>query len=249
MLMEGLLVQLNTNQYPHTDVPPEEAVFEDTEDSAYTFSAQVLSHQEKAQMHRKRNRVGGGLSITHYSEVFEALRDPGNGLPLASHKGRKSVGSVSLPKFMGSGVCHESFRGYEAVNWMLLNLPFRTRAEAIDYGQELLHQGYFIVAKPEKIREKPMLKSQDSSSSLEALPSPEPVVSHGDEIFKDSDALYQLSKRNDFPKEMFIMQRYGLNDFEIGPSLGRGAVGRVFKVIKKDTGKCYAMKIVEKRKF
>merc|ERR1712137_1450569 len=78
---------------------------------------------------------------------------------------------------------------------------------------------------------------------------PEPVIPSGDEIFKDSDALYQLSKRKDFPKEMLITQRYGLKDFEIGPSLGRGAVGKVFKVIKKDTGKCYAMKIVEKRKF
>ena len=58
-------------------------------------------------------------------------------------------------------------------------------------------------------------------------------------------------ERNDFP-EMDNEEgkaRYSLDDFEILSALGKGAVGKVYKVKKIDTGTIYAMKIVDKTLF
>mmetsp|Transcript_20540 Transcript_20540/g.58677 ORF Transcript_20540/g.58677 Transcript_20540/m.58677 type:complete len:755 (+) Transcript_20540:83-2347(+) len=46
-----------------------------------------------------------------------------------------------------------------------------------------------------------------------------------------------------------IDEMIGPNLFDIGPLLGKGSFGSVYKVTHKSTGVCYAMKILEKRKI
>ena len=49
------------------------------------------------------------------------------------------------------------------------------------------------------------------------------------------------------PRESELSGSLGLSDFDIGPTLGFGAYGRVQLVTAKQNGKVYAMKILMKR--
>ena len=173
MLHKSFLHQISTETMK--PLPPADSAFVDSGSVFYIFpslsdvniSGDSIDSGEFGRK-RKRGRVGGGLSVTNYAEVFEALRDPGNGLPLSDNKARK------FP-FLSSEVCEASFRGSEAVNWMLINLPFRTRSEAASFCTTLLQQGFILPATSKA-------KPRDNKHNLSK------------ETFKDSsDSLYQLS--------------------------------------------------------
>jgi len=168
MIQQEYIIQLNIDS--NEPILLEHAEFEDSPSSRYIFTSKEDSESEHTSenvyylKNRKRSRVGGGMSVSNHSEVFNALRDPANGLPLQQHKFRKM--------FIQYEIYENSFKGSEAVNWMLINLPFRTRKEAIDYGTTFLKKGYFIPAIPSSSKSKPVLYDIE---------------------FKDNDTLYQLS--------------------------------------------------------
>lgn len=52
-----------------------------------------------------------------------------------------------------------------------------------------------------------------------------------------------------YPSGMQAVKRVTLNDFKKKMVLGQGSYGKVYMVVKKDTGKCYAMKEMSKEKM
>ena len=51
----------------------------------------------------------------------------------------------------------------------------------------------------------------------------------------------------DFPKQVSARYTLALNDFELLVCVGEGSFGKVYKVRMRQTGKIYAMKVLEKR--
>lgn len=48
-------------------------------------------------------------------------------------------------------------------------------------------------------------------------------------------------------QKIYTREKVGLNDFELLHLIGKGSFGKVIQVKKKDTGKIYAMKILDKK--
>jgi len=116
------------------------------------------------------------------------------------------------------------FIGQEAVDWMLVNLPIRDREEAVQLGNKLLAAGYV-------------------KHAVDA-----------NKIFKDGDHYYYFEEgekvQQSTPEEPadVTAREVGLQDFETIQVIGRGGFGSVLKVKKKDSGRVYAMKVMNKSK-
>lgn len=114
------------------------------------------------------------------------------------------------------------FVGSEAVDWMIQNLPIRDREEAVLLGMKLLDRGYF-----KHIEGKGQFKD-DKGSFYE---------------FQTKDNVVEKVEGREFTSP-----EVSVDDFEIIKTVGKGGFAMVCKVKKKDTGKIYAMKMMNKNK-
>mmetsp|Transcript_19481 Transcript_19481/g.27178 ORF Transcript_19481/g.27178 Transcript_19481/m.27178 type:complete len:694 (-) Transcript_19481:65-2146(-) len=111
----------------------------------------------------------------------------------------------------------DSFQGSDMVDWVLKNLPIRTREEAVVYGQKLL-DNHWIASVTRKKK------------------------------FKDSKNLYQFSSGEAVPDEP-KQEKVSLDDFEQVKVIGKGGFGKVILARKIETGKIYAIKLMDKAKI
>jgi len=123
------------------------------------------------------------------------------------------------------------FTGQDAVNWILTNLPIRDRVEACGLGLNLLKRGFI-----KRYAKENSLKFKDTDELYVFVPPEEVPPFSGEEASTDPDETGEdLSVKPD--------------DFEILHAVGRGGFAKVVKAKKKDNGKIYAMKIMNKTKI
>jgi len=123
------------------------------------------------------------------------------------------------------------FVGQESVDWMLRNLPIRDREEAVAMGNKLLTSGYI---KPMTGDPKKGFKDGEFFYAFEDVESVKVDLDNND---AENDS------KTGFTETVTV------DDFEILQTIGKGGFGKVVKVKKKDTGKIYAMKIMNKSKI
>jgi serine/threonine protein kinase len=152
---------------------------------------------------RLESQQGG---IRSMEELVALLKQPGTGVAIADRRWHFRT-------------YHNCLVGTELVDWMMTNLPLRSRKEAVQLGNRLLQEGYL-----------------------------EHVVDKGKK-FKDQYLFYQFTDLSNAPALASSAEEekaMGLQDFELLKVLGVGAFGKVILVRRRKTGQIYAMKTLHK---
>eukprot|EP01114_Cavostelium_apophysatum_P012722 TRINITY_DN2910_c0_g1_i1.p1 TRINITY_DN2910_c0_g1~~TRINITY_DN2910_c0_g1_i1.p1 ORF type:complete len:655 (-),score=195.25 TRINITY_DN2910_c0_g1_i1:52-2016(-) len=160
--------------------------------------------------------------ITHQNVKLEAYADVVNVM-----KGPEGIPLRDRSYFFITH--HRCFQGSEMVDWLIKNLPIRTREEAVEYAQKLLSSRYIY-----QVGRKKKFKDADGLYKFSAQEPGE--VQEEDKLSQSTDTGQKLGK-------------VGIDDFEQIRVLGKGGFGKVLLVKKKDTGKIYALKMMDKTRI
>jgi serine/threonine protein kinase len=229
-------------------------------------------------------------ALTHLDDLVRAVRLPGSGLAVRDRK-------VLFHTY------HDAFVASELVDWLLTDLPFRSREDAAALGQRLVDKAY-IARAVEKDRDvafvddnalyvfvkelelgddeddddddaaataSPATASGAASPGLPDSPvrrsgatSPALVAEDGfadaanssdddaaaddngggDDAAASGRAALTSSRAPESARKALAV-----TDFELIKVVGKGAFGKVLKVRKIDTGRQYAMKVMDKALF
>jgi serine/threonine protein kinase len=216
-------------------------------------------------------------SVTHMDDLVRAMRLPNSGLAVRDRK-------VLFHTY------HDAIVASDLVDWLLTDLPFRSRDAASALAQRLLDKNYIAHA-ADKDREQPF--SDDDKSFFvfvgDVPAAAEDVVEEDydeddddqhnadddngpdgadktDDSFQDAansddDAAppaphvpdmrrsQSLTRSTASPEPGSGAATLSVNDFKLIKVVGKGAFGKVLKVTKKDTGRVYAMKVMDKALF
>eukprot|EP01104_Vermistella_antarctica_P018744 TRINITY_DN7063_c0_g1_i1.p1 TRINITY_DN7063_c0_g1~~TRINITY_DN7063_c0_g1_i1.p1 ORF type:complete len:566 (+),score=115.96 TRINITY_DN7063_c0_g1_i1:319-2016(+) len=209
---------------------------------------------------RSSMRVGNRETLNGRAAVVGALCSP-SGVNVGTHKFR-------LKSYKNT------FSGEEVVSWMLVNLPFRTREEACEYGDKLVREGMFEIATTHSQRLKDdqshlyrftaaALALVSSSPADSATGATTPVLQNSTPT-RDSGGSTSSSTSTrqstplapgptgglaDSTSGTSYVQEMNPEDFKIVRKLGTGSFGVVYEVTYREGTTPYAMKVLRKSKF
>uniref|UniRef100_A0A7S1YC24 protein kinase C n=1 Tax=Sexangularia sp. CB-2014 TaxID=1486929 RepID=A0A7S1YC24_9EUKA len=168
-------------------------------------------------------------SLRDISDLARVLAKPTAGLAIRDRKVKLKVARASVP-------------GSELIDWMMVNLPIRTRDEAVTVAQKLIDERYMFDALDAK-----RTAFHDDRSSYYRLSddATEAASSSADAGSSRSSSSAARSSSSDVGEE----ERVSLSSFKLIKVVGKGGFGKVLKVMKKDSGKVFAMKVMDKSMF
>jgi len=172
------------------------------------YSAIVKLLQDKQEQEQKKSLMTHQhVKVENYGEVISIMRDSDAAI---SQKEKKSFFITWKRVMLGS----------EIVDWILKNLPIRTREEATEYGRRLV-ENHMIY----RVNKKNIFK--DSKNHF-----------------------YKFSESGEAVADNYVREeKVGIEDFEQLKVLGKGGFGKVVLAKKKDTEKIYALKLMDKQKI
>jgi len=176
------------------------------EKGGYTQIVKLL-HSKQEQEAKKTLITHQNVKVDNYAEVTSIMRDSEAAV---EQKDKKSFFITYKRVMLGS----------EVVDWVLKNLPIRTREEATEYGKKLVENHYIY-----RVNKKNKFK--DSKNHM-----------------------YKFSEAGEQPTDILIEKdKVGIEDFDQLKVLGKGGFGKVVLARKKDTDKIYALKLMDKQKI
>jgi len=176
------------------------------EKGGYTNIVKYLHDKHEAEQ-KKTLITHQNVKTDNYAEIVSIMRDSESAV---AQKDKKSFFITYKRVMLGSDI----------VDWILKNLPIRTREEATQYGTKLV-ENHFIYRVNKKN------KFKDSKAHV-----------------------YKFSEAGEAAAEPYIREeKVGIEDFEQLKVLGKGGFGKVVLARKKDTDKIYALKLMDKQKI
>eukprot|EP01094_Clydonella_sp_ATCC50884_P002950 TRINITY_DN12267_c0_g1_i1.p1 TRINITY_DN12267_c0_g1~~TRINITY_DN12267_c0_g1_i1.p1 ORF type:complete len:356 (+),score=81.37 TRINITY_DN12267_c0_g1_i1:410-1477(+) len=171
--------------------------------------AQIVVDEAATDNVSRQKRIGNKLTLDNIPAMIDAMREQETGIPLQNHR-------YHFRHYK------DTFTGKEAVSWMLINLPFRTRGAAVSLGDQLMRSGIWRC-----VNKKELSRFKDGDHLF---------------VFADDDVIARKAQE----LNMTCTGGVTMDDFEVCEELGRGGFGKVLRVVKKDSGREYAMKVMKK---
>jgi tRNA A-37 threonylcarbamoyl transferase component Bud32 len=199
-----------------------------------TSTVEILKEVEaKISTERKALLSHENVHLDDIYGVVKLIKDPDNGLKLKDKK-----------KYLM--IYKHAFTGSEIVDWILQNLPVRTRDDAVQLCQKILDSHFIQNAV------KPKAQFKDGKSLYQFIVSDQKRQNITYNLytwlctyhFQDTEDFHALKAKISSMREETV--KIGVEDFQMLKVLGEGSTGKVFLARKHDNKKLYAIKAMDK---